>query len=193
MTPVRFDPVDHRYYVGDEEWPHVTGLLKSWGLVDDTYYTEESAVRGQMVHRACTDYDLGVLDVTGLSRDIRPYVEAYIDAMLVVPHEWDAIEEVAAHPVHRFVGRPDRVGRVFGMRGVLEIKSTVQAERAHEVQTSLQGILVSHDDPLPLREWKRWALYVRPNGKWKLVPHENKRDYDDALRRLAAGTHRRQR
>jgi len=43
---------DHRYFVGEVEYPSVTRILREEGLVDDQWFTEHSAKRGSAVHKA---------------------------------------------------------------------------------------------------------------------------------------------
>lgn len=181
----RFDSAQHRYFCEGLERPHITGLLESAGLVDDRWYTEESSIRGQAVHRLTADYDLEALEPETLVSSYRGYVLGHVAAMKLIPHEWDHVEEPRMHPVYLFGGRPDRVGRIYGLQGVLEIKTTAGVDHAHEIQTALQVILAGYGHAVPREQWWRGALYLRPDGKWKLLEHRNRRDFDEADRILA--------
>ena len=47
-----FDPITHQYRLDGERVPSVTQVLSVCGLIDDTWYTEESRQRGQAIHLA---------------------------------------------------------------------------------------------------------------------------------------------
>lgn len=180
----RFDSVSHRYYANGEERPHLTGLLKAAGLVDDSWFTDSSRVRGQAVHKLTADFDMDALDVPNLVSPYKGYLLGHVSAMAVIPHTWQKIEEPNMHPTWMYGYRADRVGLIYGQQGVLEEKSTAAPHRAHEIQTALQVIGESYDHPVPAEHWWRGALYPKPNGKWTLIQHTNRRDFDEAHRIL---------
>lgn len=180
MPAFRFDAVQHRYFCNGKEREHCTGLLQKAGLIDDTWFTEESSIRGSAIHRLTADYDLDALDPRTLVSTYRGYVLGHVDAMRVIPHEWDKVEQPIMHPVHLYGVRTDRVGRIYGLQGVLEGKSTAAPHYSHEIQTALQVLAESYGHPIPPEAWWRGALYWKPNGKWRLIQHINRRDFDVA-------------
>lgn len=177
----RFDPVGHRYYVDGQERPHVTGMLDAAGLIDTRFMTAESRVRGSAVHQLSADFDLDALDVDALVSPYKGFLLAYRQAMSLIPHTWDRIEQPRMHPVYLYGCRTDRVGRIYGAQGVLEIKSG-ELEDAHAIQTALQVMAESAGTPIACESWWRGALYLKPNGKWKLIEHTSRRDFDEADR-----------
>ena len=181
----RFESSSHRYFVNGQERPHLTGLLKAAGLVNDAFYTEESRIRGDAVHRLTSDYDLDALDPSTLVSPYRGYLLGFVAAMRVIPHEWQRIEEPRMHPHYLYGYRTDRVGLIYRIQGVLEIKTTAAPCHAHEIQTALQVMGDSYEHPIPREDWWRGALYLKPDGKWKLIEHTHRRDFDDADRILA--------
>jgi hypothetical protein len=186
----RFDSHLHEYTACDtgEVLPHITGMLEAAGLIDDTWYTEESCERGQCVHSLTADYDLGALNPAGCVSCYRPYLLAHVGAMKVLRPKWRAVEEPMIHPVLRFGGRPDRVGLVTQLQAVLEVKSGAPDD-SHCIQTALQAILASYKHPLPPASWARYALYLKDSGKYKLERHTRRQDFDKAyeiIRKLAA-------
>lgn len=188
VTQFRFDAERHEY--SDSRGrilPHITGMLKRCGWIDDTWYTDESSERGRQVHRLTADFDMGAIDLSTFVSKYRPWLLSYIGALNILRPEWDAIEAPAVHPEFRFGGRPDRVGKVFGIYTVLEVKSNNKGwnlEKAHPIQTALQAILTGALRPLPPEAWKRYALYCRPNGRFRLEDHEKTRrkDFAEAYR-----------
>ena len=180
----RFDPGPHHYIdlATGAILPHITGLLQRAGLIDDLWFTEESSVRGTAIHALTADYDLGALDVASCISPHRAYLLAHVKAVGILQPEILAVEEPAVHPTLRFGGRPDRLVRVAGRRGVLEIKSAAPAP-SHAIQTALQCLLVSDRLHLPFADvLLRLCLYLKPSGKFAVVEHTRKQDFAEARR-----------
>lgn len=182
MTGLTFDAATHTYHdAAGVQLPNITSMLEQCGLVDTRWYTDEARRRGTIVHNLTRDYDLGAIGRDEVSKVDSPvnsvylgWLQGYIDAMDIIRPEWEEIEQVRAHAVHRFAGRPDRVGRVYGALAVVEIKSGAP-EPAHAVQLALQAILVAPDLRLPAESLPRYAWYGKGTGKWKLESFPNTR------------------
>jgi len=179
----RFDAPNHEYI--DMETgvvlPHITGMLERTGWIDDTWYTEESSARGTAVHRLTADFDLGALDVETCVSNYRGYLLAHATAMSILRPEILAVEEPIVHPTMRFGGRPDRDVIIRRLRGPLEIK-TGDPEKSHQIQTALQAILIEQSARIPAYGLQRTCLYVRDKGKFKVIEHKDRRDFDEAHR-----------
>lgn len=183
MTPVvfRFDAAEHVYTVDGAPVPHITGMLERTGWIDDRWYTEESCDRGQAVHELTAACDLGALTVSTCESPYRGWLLAHQAAMILLRPTFLAIEEPDVHPHHRFGGRPDRVLELRQAKTILEIK-TGGIEKAHAVQTALQAILVAGRGGLHAEAYQRYAIYYRPNGRYRLEPHDKPQDFDEAYR-----------
>lgn len=184
MVPFRFDPVAHAYTIEGVRVPSITQLLKRAGLVDDTWYTDDARDRGTRVHDLTAAYDLGGLaleDVVGFEEHAA-YLQHYVEFVKMVRPEWGYVEVPFVHEAHRFGGRPDRVGRVFAMASVVEIKSGAP-EKAHAVQTALQAILVAPLLTLPPELIQRYVVYLTPE-KFKVEHYHSNRDLDRARKVL---------
>lgn len=182
--PFRFDAERHVYITLDtgEIVPNITRMLEAAGLIDSRWYTDEGCERGHEVHRLTADYDLGALDLADLAGSpYANYVQAHIAVMGIVRPTWQHIETPAVHKVHRYGGRPDRVGQVYAAGSVWEVKSGAP-EPAHMIQTALQAILVAEELGLAPRAVQRFAEYVKADGKYKVEHHTNARDFDEAYR-----------
>ena len=178
----RFDADTHTYRLRDVSVPSVTQLLVLEGLVDDRFYTDEGRARGTAVHDLCKDYDLQAMpDLTGVTSPYKAYLHAYAAAMAIVRPAWDRIEIPTVHPVYRFGCRADRVGTVYGSRAVCEIKSGA-VEASHPIQLALQAIAECDAMGLPAYAVQRFAVYVRPNGKFSVDHYTNPHDVDRAFR-----------
>ena len=182
-APFRYDERDHAYFLGDAQLPSVTQLLKLAGLVDDTWFTPESRDRGTLVHDLTRDHDLGALVAVDVPEHVRGYVKAYQAAALALKPTYYAIEEPDYHPQYLFAGRPDRIGKVFGLQSVMELKSGGKAAH-HAVQTALQAILVGWRYGLPAERWQRLCVYLTREGRYRVETHADLRDFDTAKRIL---------
>lgn len=185
VLPCRFDAASHTYYdlSTGAVLKHVTGLLEAAGLVDARWYTEASCARGHAVHALTTQWDLDALDLDACASPYRPYLLGYQQACAILQPKWSHIEQPLAHAGFRFAGRPDRAGRVHGAAAVVEIKSGA-AEPAHAMQLSLQAILLADDLRVPAEAIHRYALYVKPSGRFAVVRHKDPTDFDRAYRLL---------
>ncbi len=189
----RFDSVNHEYVSMEtgEAYPHITGLLKVAGLVDDRWYTAESRDRGSAVHRLTTDYDLGAFgreDVATINSKYKGWLAAHVKAMDMIRPQWRHIEEPFVHQTHLYGGRPDRVGLVYGAVSLMEIKSG-DVEKSHPIQLALQAILVEPEVKLPAETLPRYGLYLKANGKWRVETFVNRKDFDVARRIIRDHVH----
>lgn len=177
----RFEQETHTYLspVTGEVYPSITQMLDRTGWIDSRWYTEASSERGTVVHDLTARHDLGVLDLDTVPDQYRGWVGAYANVVSILQPEWVKIEEPAVHPHYRFGGRIDRVMKLRGAYGVLEIKSGIP-QRSHPIQTALQAILEAHDLGLAPEAIQRFALYLKPTGRFSLEEHKRLRDFDDA-------------
>ena len=180
----RFDAINHEYL--DLETgailPHITGMLQAAGLIDDTWFTEESSYRGQRVHRLTADYDLGAIEKPETVEDkYKAYFLAHVKAMKILRPTFLAVEQPFVHPVYRYGGRPDRLAVINRAKAVLEIKTAIPA-KSHPIQTALQAILAAGEFGLPPEGIQRLCLYVTKTGKFKLEEHRDRGDFDQARR-----------
>jgi hypothetical protein len=188
----RFDAERHEYI--DLETgsvlPHITGMLARTGWADDTWYTEESSARGTAVHRLTAEYDLDALDLASCISPFRGWLLAHVNAVNVVRPQILAVEEPLVHPVYKYGGRPDRLVVVDRAFGVWEEKTAAPA-KAHAIQTALQAFLAALEHDLPAELVRRWCVYLKDKGKWKLEEHTRRADFDEARRiiRLCCGRH----
>lgn len=182
LVPFRFDKVEHVYRDTDGTVrPHITGMLKQTGWVDDRWYTAESRIRGQAVHKLAMDWDLGALvDLKACTSPYKGWLAGHVRFSHIETPAWDDIEVAYFHPLYRFGGRPDRVGTLRGVRWIVDLKTGGKSKH-HAIQTALQAILAEQVHHLPARYWKRGALYLTREGRYKLDPHEDQRDLHEAM------------
>jgi hypothetical protein len=183
----RFDADLHEYVdvATGAVLPHITGMLEATGWVDTTWYTEEACRRGTEVHRLTARFDLGALDVMTCESDYKSWLLAHVKATHIIAPHWQSVEVPRVHPILHFGGRPDRVGYLYNLQCVCEIKSG-PPEKSHPIQTALQAILVAPDLGIPATAVQRFALYLKSSGKFALEQHKNPRDYDEARKVIKA-------
>lgn len=108
---VEFD--DGRHIYRDElgfVLPSVTGILKSEGFIDTTYYTEHGRDRGSGVHLACHYDDIDDLDEDTLDPQISPYLAAYRRFKSETGFMVEKSEQPMRSTIHGFAGTPDKIG-----------------------------------------------------------------------------------
>jgi len=179
--PFRFDAGNHEYLnlLTGEVFPHITGMLEQTGWIDDRWYTEESSTRGTVVHRLTAEHDLGAELPENAGGLYRGYFLAYVQAIGLLRPTFHEVEIPHVHPYYRFGGRPDRRVTIAARKGVLEIK-TGAPEKSHQIQTALQALLVARQFHLPPELLQRTCLYVKADGKFTLLEHVRRRDFDEA-------------
>jgi hypothetical protein len=184
-VPFRFNGGNvHEYIALDtgEELPHVTGMLEATGWVDSTWMTEASCERGRAVHALASDYDLGAIeDVTQVDSRYAAYLHAHAQAMRIIQPVILAVEEPLVHPTFRFAGRIDRHAITYGLQSVIEIKSGAPL-KGHPIQLALQAFLLEPTVNVPADAIARFALYLKPTGRFRLERFDKRTDVDKARR-----------
>lgn len=180
----RFDALNHEYI--DLETglvlPHTTGMLERTGWIDDTWYQTEHSERGRIVHSLTADYDLGAIEnPRSVESPFKGYLLAHVTAMGIMRPTILGVEEPVVHPRYRYGTRPDRKVIYNAAKAILEIKSGLK-HKAHPIQTALQAIALEEEFELEAHGILRLCLYIKANGKFKLEPHDDRRDIDEALR-----------
>ena len=179
-----FDPSEHAYSLNGETIPSITQMLAQCGFIKDEFYTEEAAARGTLVHSLTAQFDLGAITAPQAIECIwKGYVLAYCGPQKSFHTTYRpqilSVEVARCSPQYRFGGRPDRTVKLWGVAGVLDLKTGGKAEW-HKIQTALQAILVAPELRLPPTAVARTSLYLKKNGKWKPDPHEDTHDFDKA-------------
>jgi len=164
---IEFDEAKHEYSKDGIIYPHMTQILQDVGLIDITWYTEESSMRGRYIHDC-----LRLLDenVPLVMLDIGPDIEGYINAYLKFKKENDyKIIESETHHINetmRFAGTPDRVCRVNGKDAIIDIKTGTKCDW-HGIQLSGYKLLLGESKLL------LYGLYLKDTGKYTLQPYKD--------------------
>lgn len=175
----QFDAATHTYTLDGCPVPSITQMLEAAGKVKGgRFYTEAGRDRGTNVHRLTLDYDLGALDLDDVVSRHRGYLLGWAKASAFLAPSWRALEEPFVHPLG-FGGTPDRGGVALKLESVLEIK-TGDVEAWHGLQLALQAILVGHHWHIRPEAIARWAVYLRANGRFKLMQFEDRAELNEA-------------
>lgn len=181
---VDFDSSNHSYRLDGAPLPSVTQILGAVGLSTD-WDRMPPAVRaaaeakreiGSAVHEACALCDAGSLSWGSLDDAVFGYVEAwerYVRQRGIV--EWLLVETPLAHPVLRYAGTPDRVGRTLAGELVLvDVKCGDPDDAGGQFQTAGYALLVEQAGIATVRVLQRECVQLFPAGTFALSPY---RDY----------------
>jgi hypothetical protein len=157
---LRFDPLEHRYFLGQRELPSVSRILDVGFPVDvPESLLIASRIRGTAVHLACELDDLGELDEDKLDEELWPYLGAWRSFKKSSGFVPEAIERRLYHKSLFYAGTIDRIGRLrSGRQIVLDIKTGGKYAR-YRVQ--LAAYLNLLDNPM---DYLRGSVTLDPDG-----------------------------
>jgi len=166
MTGLVFDPERHAYILDGRVIPSVTQILTAEGIINGQWYTEDGRRRGGHVHLALRYLDEGRLDEDSVTDEVRPYLEAWQRFISETGFICLQIEQPFADRNLGFAGTPDRVGWMDGDKtlSIIDIK-TGAPEPWHALQTAAYAV------GLGKRTARRWSVYLKANGSYRLVQH----------------------
>lgn len=170
----QLDPVSHIYTLGARVLPGTTGLLKSAGLIDSTWFNDASRIRGTAVHRACHYRAEGDLNWDKLDKSLHGYVRAYedaIDALDFMPLE---MEKSIYHETMLYGSTFDQFGTIKGKATMIELKSGTAPDWAG---LQLAGQCMAYL-PRSFYGIKRICLELHADGKYKAIPCDDVDDFD---------------
>lgn len=158
---LEFDPDLHEYRVNGRRVPGVTEVLRAGGLIDDRWFTTESAWRGSAIHMACQLDDEGTLNPKSVDPSISGELEAYRRFKWEMNFEPQEIEVPHCGLIGgmEVAGRPDRTGILFKNQVVLDLKSGV-VSRATALQLAAYSALTG----IP----GRVAVRLFPEGRYSV-------------------------
>lgn len=178
------DEATHIYTVEARQLISSTQILHRAGIVDDRFYTEYGRDRGSLVHTTLEYEDRGELDEATLDPRLRPYLDAYRQFKHEAGVEaWDGIELRLADLTKGYAGTIDRLGAF----GLLDFKSGTP-EPWIRLQLALYAMLAEANGLIPsARRVKRWGLFLRSDGTYRLEPYTDPQDFAvaDAARIVA--------
>jgi hypothetical protein len=167
-----FDPITHSYTVDGLKVPSVTQILSAVGLSDYSRVPknvlEEASVRGSAVHRIIEMSDMGqLIECPEWARGYLSAWERFLIEKSVCILE---CETIIFNEKLRYAGTLDRVALVSGKTYILEIKTTQEEMRGHQIQTA--GYKLAYKPSVVNRcPVLRAAVYVRADGTYSFKEH----------------------
>lgn len=175
-----FDAATHTYRLDGRVVRSVTQLIAQLyrGAFDNIPEAILDRKRdiGVAVHAATELIDADDLDEASVDPAIAGYLEAYRKFLRVEKPEWSMSETQLGHPTLGYAGTLDRAGLVRDSISIVDIKTVVTLHPAIGVQLAGYDILRQHAHSTPMPA-KRYALQLRPDGTYKLVPYAHADDY----------------
>lgn len=177
-----FNAARHEYASHGRVVPSVTGALHAAGYSDFEFATEEGKVRGRAVHEATLEWDL----VGGPLPRLRPSWQGYLDAYArfrdEVACEWTEMEEPKFCAAYGFAGTRDRVGTIARCPAIGDLKTAQSGARVDWHGYQLAGYDLM--DCVVRGARRRYAIYLMPDGKYKLRLYDSAADYINFLEAL---------
>ena len=169
--------------MGAEVWPHPTGLLQEFGLIDYSMVPrdrlEYKRVLGMAVDLACNYLDNCNLDKSSLDKRIVPYVEAYEKFCRVTGFEVDPdrSQKPLSSRKWRFCGTNDMIGLLNDELVLVDRKCTWTVYAAAGPQLAAYQLLAEENYGIKIR--RRFALQLKETGNYDLVEFKEKSDFVD--------------
>ncbi len=183
---IEFNETEHRYIVNGKSLPSVTKILMATGIVwfPENAKRDYYLMRGTYVHEAIRLINTGSLDESTIDDEIKGYVDAYRAFCREVRFEPEMVEYRSAHLAAGYAGTLDCVGKIGGVRAMVDFKSGAVNEKAVRLQTAAYALM----DGVPAVS-ARYGLELKKDGTYKLSkPYtEHRRDQADFL--MAVGVY----
>jgi hypothetical protein len=170
---LRLDEESHTYWLGDRQIPGISALLRYWGFIDDTYYTEEGREVGRAVHAGIHDIEMGGAaagEFTNLK--ILSRIDEYMRFKSDKDFRVRRVEQIYADPAGRYACKIDLLG-TFGESttgALVELKCGAELPW-HRLQTGGQRRCIIDDSFGTIR---RFALYLPLKGRYNLKEHTDR-------------------
>lgn len=125
MENLRFDPAEHKYFVGEKKLPSVTTILKG----PSAFYrnAEEARRRGSLVHALSVMLDRKTLGIEEVPSELRPYLDAWISFVATEEFVVSEAECLGMDKAKRYAGTLDRLGSIGDTRWIVDIKTGSRA------------------------------------------------------------------
>lgn len=151
------------------ELPHVTAVIKAAGLMGDMSFVPAEAIAlGSAVHAATEYADEGDLD----RESLHPRVAARLTHWERFRAETDveilAVEMSVVNDMLGYCGTLDRLVRINGREGVLDIKGVMRAPWVGVQLAAYAGCFE--------RRLERWSLHLT-DDEYRLIHHTDRDDW----------------
>jgi len=177
MTELQFDEETHTYTLDGRRIPSVTQVLdpiSSMHMVDPQLL-EERAAFGTAVHQAAELYLLGQLDTDDIDTDVWNCIFALKKFLMDTQIEPLFVEKRVYSPRHQYAGGVDLVAqKPLGEQVAIDFKTALVTP--HTVGPQLAGYTQAlEEEDIHIDE--RWCVQLNADGKYKLTPQPDLRDF----------------
>ena len=197
MNIDHFDPETHVYTRNGVRVWSCTQVLEGMGLVNHegipARVLENARTRGEAVDNAITDLEFGC-HASGeeLTGEYEARVNAWrrfrreVPLKIVRMQSWKIVEISVEGFSYLYGVTPDVEAILDGRPVVIDVKNTYSEEKSHRIQTAAQAD--TYFDPERVR---RFCIYLKDDGTYKLKEHTDERDRHRWRMLLAAHEERR--
>lgn len=187
---LKFDDAAHRYTLNGVELPSVTHILND--VLDeysdiDPETMRRAQERGTAVHKTCELYDKDQLDFESLDPVIAPYLEAYIRFLSETGFNPQVIEQSVNSLKYGYAGTLDRIGapKRSKNRWQVDIKTSSALGKSVGPQTAAYDQAAREGGWIePKEKVQRFALQLKDDGNYRLVPFDSATDFNVFLSAL---------
>jgi hypothetical protein len=173
----------HEYRLEGHVVPSVTQILEPLSAHQYRYVAgqvmDDAAALGKAVHRMI-ELDLrDDLDTDTLPSALRMYFEAWRNFRELSGLHSMRSEYRVYSPSYNFAGTLDLAGELNGRAAIIDTKRTAAVPRTAGPQTAAYRQALHESDTQVGPVWKdadRYALHLRKDGTWRLVPFKDNND-----------------
>lgn len=168
-SEVTLDEASHTYRdISGRIVPSVTGILAAAGIIETEWFSDYARIRGLAVHKAIELLERGTLDPDSISDGVAPYLESWKNFKKDTDYQCRGTELKIYHKRYRYAGTIDQIGEVFYATCLLDIKTGVE-QHWWALQTAAYNEIAKCKH--------RFSLQLKSDGKYRLIEHTNKRDF----------------
>ncbi len=193
----------YRVAMGDKlkEVPSVTTIMKDVGYypwvfkekddVNEIDFPDEEitpAERGTAVHKITEDLDRGI-EVEPIAKELVPYIEAYRKFKRDNKITITQIEEIVFCKQFWYAGALDRVMKIKNVIAIVDIKTGTQLK---VTGIQLAAYKYAWEKMGGQKNLNRFALHLKENATYKLVPYRSREDLPDFLAAVRVFNRKRQ-
>ncbi|KAF1008955.1 MAG: hypothetical protein GAK28_00587 [Luteibacter sp.] len=182
LERLTYDDAVHEYRFDGRVVPSVTQILARLSAEEyrgvDRETMERAATLGKATHKVI-ELDLrGTLDTESLSEGLVPFYRAWRNFRSMSGFEPLLSEQRVYSARYAYAGTLDLFGRLNGRLALIDAKRTAQVPRTAGPQTSAYEAALRETRPdltgaMPI---DRFALHLRADGTWRLVPFTERGD-----------------
>lgn len=184
---IQLDEATHTYTLNGVVVPNVTRVidqqLRDLSKIPLDVLLNKREI-GQLVHEATALDAAGQLDDATIDQDIVNYVKAWRKFLLEKQPRILATEQIVYHPLYGYVGKLDHEMVINDVPGIVDKKSG-DPDDAVGVQLASYLEARNHGRPAKDKFTRRWALHLRPDGNYRLIPFTAKDDFSTFLNALS--------